>query len=121
MENHEQTVLIIEDEESIAEFIENIMYDCGFINIHIAYNGNEAMEIIKNEKIDLISLDLQLPDIMGLELLKMIREINTEANTLVVSSFINDEIKDSMKEFDVDEFIQKGSMIESLHNLFDEN
>ncbi len=68
-------VLVIEDNpsqnDSIRALLDNPELEC-----YSALNGKEAMDLLEREHIDLITLDLTLPDIQGLELLKQIK--NTE-------------------------------------------
>ena len=50
-----------------------------------AENGNEAIELIKNNKYDVIVTDMSLPDIGGIELIKQIKTINSDFKILVFS------------------------------------
>ncbi len=69
-----ETILIIEDEKSIADALifslEEEMYKTVWCDI-----GSVALDVINNQKIDLILLDIGLPDIHGFELCKMIKAI----------------------------------------------
>lgn len=68
-------VLIADDERPAREFLKNIL--CEFENVQIvgeAENGAEAIELIKNVKPDLALLDLQMPEITGIEVVKLLRK-----------------------------------------------
>jgi two-component system, NtrC family, response regulator PilR len=74
-----RSVLVVDDEESIhalAAFVLGEEFD-----LHHAYNGWQTREILEREAIDLVFLDLNLPDCTGLELL---RELPTSRRTLVL-------------------------------------
>jgi len=67
-----QTVLVVEDETSIASFVALYLKNAGY-RIGTAGTGREALERVAAEKPDLIVLDLMLPDIDGLEVCRRIR------------------------------------------------
>lgn len=68
----EKTVLVVDDEIHIQELIKFNLEKNGF-SVLTADNGDDALEIVENEKVDLIFLDLMLPGKDGLEVCKSIR------------------------------------------------
>lgn len=80
-------VLIVEDNRMMAEinrsYIERV---AGFSFCGIASNGAEALEILKNRQIDLVLLDIFMPDMNGLELLAKIRQQNYSVDVILVSA-----------------------------------
>ena len=68
-----KTVLIVEDEPKILEFTESYIKSAGY-NTLTATNGNSALSIFLSTHVDLILLDLMLPDISGETICKKIRE-----------------------------------------------
>lgn len=66
-------ILVVDDERLIVKGIKGSLEVQGY-KVYTAYTGNEALNIINNEKIDFIILDLMLPDIDGMMLCKKIRE-----------------------------------------------
>ena len=66
-------VLIVEDEQSISNFISMILTANGYDTI-IVRSGEEALTMISSHCPDLIVLDLGLPDMDGLEVLKSVRK-----------------------------------------------
>lgn len=69
-------ILIVDDEKEIADVIEIYLKNDGH-TVSKFYTGGEALECIKNEKIDLAILDVMLPDVDGFTLLQKIRESHT--------------------------------------------
>ena len=67
-------ILIVEDEPQINRLIELVLQSDGFYNIKKAFDGNEALKIIKSDKPDLVLLDVMLPEIDGFTLCKKIKE-----------------------------------------------
>lgn len=66
-------ILIVEDEVNIASFIKRGLQECGY-EVSAAYDGEEAWQLIKQERFDLFMLDIIMPKIDGLQLCKMIRQ-----------------------------------------------
>ncbi len=69
---NEKTVLIIEDEEDAAELFAEMMRVSGFRVIKITTSA-PAMDLITDEKPDLVILDIMMPDISGLDVLRQMR------------------------------------------------
>src|SRR5947209_19794517 len=68
-----QSVLVVEDEASIASFVSLYLKNAGY-EVGTASNGTEALALVEQEKPSLIVLDLMLPDIDGIELCRRIRQ-----------------------------------------------
>ena len=66
-------VLIVEDEQSISNFISMILQASGFDTI-VVRTGEEALTMVSSHCPDLIILDLGLPDMDGMEVLKSVRK-----------------------------------------------
>ena len=66
-------ILIVEDEPQINRLVELVLISDGFCNINKAFDGTEALELIKKDKPDLILLDVMLPEINGFDLCKIIK------------------------------------------------
>lgn len=62
-------MLVVEDDPTIAEFLRILLGDSG-CRILTAETGREAAEILRSERPDVVTLDLSLPDMDGLELLR---------------------------------------------------
>lgn len=69
---NERTVLIIEDEEDAAELFAEMMRVSGFRVVKITSSA-PAMDLLTDEKPDLVILDIMMPDISGLDVLRHIR------------------------------------------------
>lgn len=65
-------ILIIEDEEKIARFIELELSHEGY-DIDKAFNGRQGLEMVESDHFDLVLLDIMLPELSGLEVLRRIR------------------------------------------------
>ena len=71
----EYRVLVVDDEEDMRHLIEMYLLNSGYLCSQ-ASNGHEALEIIKNEEIDVVLLDIMMPELDGFATAEMIRKIS---------------------------------------------
>jgi len=86
--------LVVEDERALCESIAKGLRLDGY-EVDMVFDGEEAMDIISAESYDLIILDLNLPGMDGLEILKNMRASDNETNVLILSARggLNDKIE----------------------------
>jgi PAS domain S-box-containing protein len=65
-------ILVIEDEEDFAEYLKSLFESRNFI-VDVAVTGNLALEYLESRSYDLVTLDLFLPDMNGIEIVKQLR------------------------------------------------
>ena len=78
--NNNINILVVDDEETIVDVIEAYLKNAGY-NVFTAYDGKEAISIFNKENINLIILDLMLPDISGEEVCKIIKKEKNPCKT----------------------------------------
>ena len=71
-------VLVVDDEASIREALESYLYHLGISTVHTAQNGKIALEALKAEKFDYLFMDLMMPEMDGLELMKRLGEMGED-------------------------------------------
>ncbi|ENZ32136.1 MULTISPECIES: response regulator transcription factor [Clostridium] len=105
-------ILIVEDEEKIARFIELELMHEGYEVIK-ANNGRTGLEISENGKVDLVILDVMLPEINGLEVLRRIRKTS---DIPIIMLTARDAVMDKVAGLDggADDYITKPFAIEEL-------
>ena len=81
---NEAKILIVEDEPQINRLIELVLRSDGFYKIKKAFEGKEALEIIKSDLPDLVLLDVMIPEIDGFELCKIIKENDGDFKSIQV-------------------------------------
>jgi len=77
-------VLIVEDHADSAEFLRLLLEPEGYL-VQVAASGLEARNHLKTSKADIVLMDLMLPDVEGLDLLRELRSISPETCIIVVS------------------------------------
>jgi len=77
-------VLIVDDEAEIVEFLANFLKRKG-VKVFIATTGSDALVIFKKQNPDIVLLDISIPDIDGLRLLKEMKSESEEAKVIMVT------------------------------------
>lgn len=78
-------ILIVEDEKSLAQAYKTILEAHGY-QVQVAYDGEEALEIISKGMVDLILLDINMPKMNGLEMLKQLETDTLKKRVIVFSN-----------------------------------
>jgi len=79
-------VLVVDDEKSMRDSMHMLLKDS--YEVHLANSGKEAIQIIKKNPIDLVLLDIRLPEIDGIEILKIIKGIDDSIEVIMVTAVI---------------------------------
>src|SRR5258707_6910501 len=100
-----QTVLVVEDEASIASFVAAYLKNAGY-GVRTTGNGAEALKLVGSEKPALVVLDLMLPDMDGVEVCKRIRQ-TTDLPVLMLTARDEDVDKIIGLEVGADDYMTK--------------
>lgn len=85
-------LLVVEDEQTLCESIARGLREDGY-EVDVAMDGDAAWDLIWMEKYDLILLDLNLPGMDGMEILRLLREEDEETPVLILSARVQLEDK----------------------------
>lgn len=86
------TVLVAEDEKPLSRALELKLTNQGY-NVLVAFDGEEAVEKLKNNKVDLAILDIVMPKLDGFGVLTKIKELKIKVHSVVISNLSQDEDK----------------------------
>ncbi|WP_309252404.1 response regulator [Paenibacillus spongiae] len=105
-------VLIVDDQNGIRVLLMEVFSSEGYVTFQ-ASNGKSALEIVKSEAPDLVLLDMKIPGMDGLEILKHVKAINKDIKVIMMTAYGElDMIKEATdhgalmhftKPFDIDE------------------
>ena len=99
-------ILVVEDEYDIGDIIEHYLQREGMRVIR-AMNGKQAIEINATQSIDLILLDIKLPELNGWEVLKRIRQSNQRTPVIMLTALDQDVDKVTALRMGADDFVIK--------------
>ncbi len=108
-------VLIVDDNKINQIVTQNILKKKGY-TCNIASNGMDAIEMVKNEKFDLVLMDINMPEMNGLEATKVIRTFNSHTPIIALTAVEEGEIRNQaisvgmndviIKPYDTQQFFQ---------------
>ena len=106
-------VLIVEDESRLVSFLEKGLRGNGFTT-SVARNGATALAVASDSDFDLMILDLGLPDVDGLDVLRGLRERGDRLPVVILTA--RDEVNDKVGGFDLgaDDYVTKPFRFEEL-------
>jgi len=104
-------ILVVDDEESIRFLYKEELEEEGFI-VELAQNGKEALEKLPLFKPDLITLDIKMPVMDGIETLKRIREVERQLPVILCSAY--GDYKQDLTTWASDAYIVKCSDLTDL-------
>lgn len=84
--NTPMSVLIIDDEENIRKYLGQSLARDGF-DVHTAQYGKEGINLLMQKHMDVVLLDLNLPDIHGLEVLEELKKIDVESIIIIITAY----------------------------------
>lgn len=101
------TVLVVDDEESIRNLVRTTLTREGR-HVLLASRGPEAIEMFRRQRPDITILDLHMPGMSGIEVLRQIRTLDPQAIVMVFTGTDTEVSVREAKELGVTEFLHKG-------------
>lgn len=112
-------ILVVDDEDSIIDALKGSLEDEGYIVLNSS-DGIKAMEIIKSQSIDMVFLDIWLPGMDGLTLLKAIKDFNSTIEVVMMTGHgsVNTAVQ-AIKDGAFD-FLEKPFSLDSVFNTINQ-
>ncbi|MDX9954131.1 MAG: response regulator transcription factor [Anaerolineae bacterium] len=101
-----QTILVVDDEIQIVRVLRGYLEQAGY-RVVVAYNGEEALYIARQERPDLVILDLQMPKIDGLEFTRRIRAEQPNLAILMLTARVEEMDRIVGLELGADDYVTK--------------
>jgi len=79
------SVLVVDDELGPRESLRMILKP--LYDVRTAANGQEALDFIQKEKVDLITLDIKMPGLSGMDVLRELRKLGSDAAVVIVTGY----------------------------------
>ena len=115
-----KNIVIVDDESDIREVLQRILMktDC---SVSTFDDGVAALEYIKNNVVDIIFLDIMMPGMNGIQLLKKIVNLKIESiQIVVVSGFANEDIVKECNNLGVKKIIDKPFEVKTILEVVNE-
>lgn len=110
-----EKILIIEDEELLLQSLGGVLSEDGYLTIK-AKSGKQGLDLFKRHEPDMVLLDVRLPDINGMKVLKKIKELNRDTSFAVIVMTAFSGINGAVEaiKLGADDYIAKPFDIEEL-------
>ena len=113
----DKTVLVVEDDPTSLEYLKEVIEPKG-AELILKQTGEEGYQAFRdNTDIDLILMDIRLPDISGMEIIKRIRETNNEVKIIAQTAYAMGEDRKLCLQAGADDYIAKPIKISDLLSI----
>ncbi len=99
-------ILIVDDEIAIVDVLKTFLEDKGH-KVFTAYDGEEAVKVAKQERPHIILLDIYLPKMDGIEVLKQVRQFDETTGVIMITAFREEEVAKQALELGAFDYITK--------------
>ena len=106
-------LLIVDDELGIVEEVKAYFEEEGY-EVYTADTGKEGLDALAAHKPDLVLLDMKLPDMSGIQILKICKETLPHTKVIVNTGYVDQHIIDEAERLGRDSFLQKPFNLERL-------
>jgi len=104
-----EKILVVDDERILLETLGRLLSKEGY-QVTTTDNSYDALDMVKKEFFDLIILDIRMPDMDGISLLKEIRKIQTEGEksmVIIITGYASEDVPIKAIKLGVDDYIMK--------------
>jgi DNA-binding NarL/FixJ family response regulator len=103
-------ILIVDDNMNFVDRMISLLEDANNIGyISVASNYDEARRLLVSENPDVVLLDINLPGKNGIELLKLIRQNNTECEVIMITNHADEYYRQQCKDLGAKHFLDKSN------------
>lgn len=113
-------ILVVDDEKDICGFVKNFFEERGY-DVSTAYNGDEALALVKSDRPELILLDVRMKGMDGIATLKHIKEIDRGLKVIMVTALADQDKMDEACRLGACEYITKPLALDNLEQAVEKN
>ncbi|MFA6142324.1 MAG: response regulator [Candidatus Omnitrophota bacterium] len=113
-------LLVVDDEKDICDFVKNFFQERGY-DVSTAGSGEEALEAVKNNKPELILLDIKMKGMDGIAALKHIKEFDKSMKVVMVTALEDQDKMNEACKLGACEYITKPLVLDHLEQAVEKN
>lgn len=99
-------ILIVDDEDDICAMLADFLRDCGYETFQ-ATTGEDAIRLVKAARPHLMLLDIRMPEMSGIEILKRVRVVDQEMGIIMITGYHDIEIAQEALKTGASDFVTK--------------
>ena len=112
--NFSGSILLVDDEAHIRKFMSLLLRHLGVTRIYEAANGNSGLEVYKAERPDLVMLDVNMPQMDGLQTLRALKAVDPDCVVVMLTSLANRQTIDEAAALGAANYIRKDAPPEEI-------
>ncbi len=117
-------ILVVDDEEDLAVSLKAFLESKGY-SVTYSTSGTNAIELFKNNDFDIVILDIRMPDMSGIEVLRKIREIERERKTttcvIMITAYASETAPIKALKLGADDYLMKPFDLNELLRSVEKN
>jgi YesN/AraC family two-component response regulator len=113
-----KSILVIDDEKSIRDMLRAGLIQYGY-NCYEATNGQSGIEEYKRSKPDIVLTDVKMPEMSGIELTKLIKGIEYDADVVIMTGYGSEDLVIEALRLGASNYIKKPISLNELFNILD--
>jgi DNA-binding NtrC family response regulator len=95
----EDMILIVDDDKTVRDFLQRYLLQKGFGQVLSASSGEEAVKKVEDEDIKLVFLDVKMPGMSGIDVLRQIKKIKKEVGVIMITGYPEEDVtQEAIKE-----------------------
>lgn len=107
------SILVVDDDEVIREALQKTLKDYPVLT---ASNGKEAVELYKIHKPAIVLMDINMPEMNGVEATREIKKIDPNASIVVVTSYLKEHFRE-LRDLGVKDFVEKPFSLKKIREF----
>ncbi len=111
-------VLVVDDEQIVRDFLLRLLTLKSAI-VKIVEDGFRAIEIVRQEKFDIVFLDVKMPQMNGLETFRELKKIDPQAKYVMMTGYAVDELLEQAEQEGAAHSIRKPFDIDQINSLLE--
>ena len=113
MKREEQLILVVDDEEGLRDGLMKLLQDEGY-GVVCAEDGEHALNVLRETRVDLILTDMRMPGMSGIDLLKKVRERHGNIHVIILTGYGEIESYIEAMNFGAMEYVSKPFKVNEL-------
>ncbi|MEK7221615.1 MAG: response regulator, partial [Nitrospirota bacterium] len=107
------TVLVVDDEQITCDLLRTMLSSAGY-RVITATSGREGLALFCQQRPRFTLLDLRMPDMPGIDVLREIRKVDQYASVIILTAWGTDEIESQARKLGVTDFLSKSVTFDAI-------
>ncbi|MFH1411344.1 MAG: response regulator [Candidatus Omnitrophota bacterium] len=119
MNDYKKCIVMVDDEPGACDFVKSFLEERGY-TVHVAFNGDDGIALIKEKNPVLVFLDIRMPGKNGAVVLEELRKDDPELKVVIMTGLEEGELLDKVKELGATDILAKPVQLLELSKIVKE-